>query len=281
MGVTQRAYLAAFTKSMGDMMELGLKGKVAIVTGASKGIGKAIAEELAAEGVSLALCARGQQLLTDIATTLHQRTDVQVLPFAADLSTLEGIRAFMQATVQRFGTVDILVNNAGAIRPGSLLAKPDADWQTDWALKVFGYIRLTREVFPVMQAKGGGRIINIIGSAGRQPNAGYLAGGGANAALMNMTKALADEGAPHQILVNAINPGPIRTERWDMMMARMATERNQTPAAVEASWLQDNPLRRPGEAHEVAALAVFLASWRASYITGTIIPVDGGATRCI
>ena len=125
--------------------------------------------------------------------------------------------------------MDILVNNAGAIRPGSLLTKPDADWQVDWSLKVFGYVRLAREVFPVMQSQGGGRIIDVIGSAGRQPNTAYLAGGGANAAIMNMTKALADEGAPHRILVNGINPGPIRTERWDMLMTRIAAERGQTP----------------------------------------------------
>jgi 3-oxoacyl-[acyl-carrier protein] reductase len=142
-------------------------------------------------------------------------------------------------------------------------------------------VRLAREVFPVMQSQGGGRIINIIGSAGRQPNAAYLAGGGANAAIMNMTKALADEGAPHRILVNGINPGPIRTERWDMMMTRMAADRGQTPAEVEAEWMRDNPLQRPGEPQEVAALAVFLASARASYITGALVQVDGGATRCI
>jgi 3-oxoacyl-[acyl-carrier protein] reductase len=262
-------------------MELGLKGKVAIVTGASKGIGKAIADELASEGVNLAICARGRALLEDVAMAIHQQTDVQVFPVATDLSTIEGVQAFVQEALRHFSTVDILVNNAGAIRAGSLLAKPDEDWQVDWALKVFGYIRMTRALFPVMQAKGGGRIINIIGSAGRQPNAGYLAGGGANAALMNMTKALADEGAPHNILVNAINPGPIRTERWDTLMARMATERDQTPQEVEATWLQDNPLRRPGEPHEVAALAAFLASERASYINGVIVPVDGGNIRCI
>ena len=262
-------------------MELYLRGKVALVTGASKGIGKAIAEALAEEGVNLALCARNHALLHDVATTLQRRTDIQVLPISADLSTPHGVRTFAQEAVHHFGTVDILVNNAGAIRAGSLLAKPDADWQEDWALKVFGYMRLVREVLPIMQGKGGGRIINIIGTAGRQPNAAYIAGGAANAALMNMTKALADEGAPHNILVNAINPGPIRTERWDSLMATQAAERNQTVQEIEAAWLHSNPLKRPGEPHEVAGLAVFLASERASYINGTIIPVDGGAIRCI
>ena len=262
-------------------MELGLQGKVAIITGASKGIGKAIAEELAAEGVHVAICARSAAVLTEVAEALRQRTDVQALPVPADLSTLDGVHTLVRETLGRFGKVDILINNAGAIRPGSLLTKPDEDWQVDWSLKVFGYVRLAREVFPIMQSQGGGRIINIIGSAGRQPNTAYLAGGGANAALMNMTKALADEGAPHRILVNGINPGPIRTERWDMLMTRMAVERDQTPAEIEAEWMRDNPLQRPGEPQEVAALAVFLASARASYITGALMQVDGGATRCI
>lgn len=262
-------------------MELGLRGKVAIVTGASKGIGQAIAAELAAEGVHVALAARSATTLAEVADTIRQRSDAQVLPVAVDLSTLEGVQTLVQQTLTRFSTVDILINNAGAIRPGSLLTKPDADWQDDWSLKVFGYIRMAREVFPIMQRQGGGRIINIIGSAGRQPNAGYLAGGGANAALMNITKALADEGAPHRILVNGINPGPIRTERWDTMMARMAAERGQTPAEVEAAWMHDNPLKRPGEPDEVAGLAVFFASARASYINGVLVQVDGGATRCI
>lgn len=262
-------------------MELNMRGQVAVVTGASKGIGKAIAEALAAEGVNLALCARGADLLEAVAEDLQQRHDVRVLPVSTDLSSLDGVQRLVRQTIGRFSTVDILVNNAGAIRAGSLLAKPDEDWHTDWSLKVFGYIRLVREILPLMQAKGGGRIVNIIGTAGRQPSAGYIAGGGANAALMNMTKALADEAAPHGILVNAINPGPIRTERWDTLMATMAAERGQSPTEMEASWMEGNPLKRPGEPHEVASLAVFLASPLASYMTGTIIPVDGGAIRGI
>src|SRR5262245_26689611 len=125
---------AATHSEESNPMELGLRGKVAIVTGASKGIGKAIAEALAAEGVHLALCARGQPLLEEVAAALQQRTDVQVLPVAADLSTLTGVQTLVRTTLRHFSSLDILVNNAGAIRPGSLLAKPDEDWQTDWAL---------------------------------------------------------------------------------------------------------------------------------------------------
>jgi 3-oxoacyl-[acyl-carrier protein] reductase len=159
-------------------MELGLRGKIAMVTGASMGIGKAIAEELAAEGVCLALCARGQSRLEEVATAIRQHHDVDVHPIAADLSTLAGVQKLVREATAHFHGLDILVNNAGAIRPGSLLTKPDEDWQLDWSLKVYGYIRLMREVFPIMQAQGGGRIVNIIGTAGKQPNASYLAGGG-------------------------------------------------------------------------------------------------------
>ena len=262
-------------------MELNMRGQVALVTGASKGIGKAIAESLASEGVNLAICARGADLLESVAEELQQRHDVRVLPVSADLSSLDGVRSLVHKTVSRFSAIDILVNNAGAIRAGSLFDKPDEDWHTDWSLKVFGYLRLIREIFPLMQARGGGRIVNIIGTAGRQPAAAYIAGGGANAALMNMTKALAEEGGPHGILVNAINPGPIRTERWDTIMSTVAAQRGLSREESEAAWMQGYPLQRPGEPSEVANFAVFLASPLASYMTGTITPVDGGGIRCI
>jgi NAD(P)-dependent dehydrogenase (short-subunit alcohol dehydrogenase family) len=262
-------------------MELGITGKVAIVSGASKGIARAIAEELAAEGVHLALGARSKKELATVAAELAHRWKVQVLPVEADLSTLGGVQTFVRETMAHFGRVDILINVAGAIRPGSLLTKPDADWHEDWALKVFGYVRMMREVFPILQSNGGGRIVNIIGSAGRQPDPSYLAGGGANAALMNITKAVAMEGGPHNILVNAINPGPTRTDRWDSINARLATEWGKSIPEVEGIRIQDNPLQRPAESSEVAALAVFLVSARASYINGVVVEMDGGTTRCI
>ena len=196
-------------------MELGIGGKVAIVSGGSRGIGRAIAEELAAEGVNLAIAARPGKGLEAAAAEIRQRTNTEVLAVGADLSSLEGVQALVRETMARFSRVDILINCAGAIRGGSLLSKPDAEWHEDWALKLFGYVRMMREVFPIMKAAGGGRIVNIIGSAGRQADPSYLAGGGANAALMNITKALAVEGGPHKILVNGINPGPTRTERWE------------------------------------------------------------------
>jgi len=262
-------------------MEFGLKGKVAMVSGASRGIGLAIARELALEGVNLVLGARPDSEVEAAAARISSTTGVQVLPIGTDLSTLAGVQTFVAGAVERFGKVDILVNNAGAIRGGSLLTKPDAHWQEDWNLKLFGYIRMMREVFPVMLEAGGGRIVNIIGNAGRRADPAYLAGGGANAALMNITKALAVEGGPHNILVNGINPGPTRTERWNDMNQDLAREWDKEVSEVEEMRIRDNPLGRPCEPEEVAALAVFLASKRASYINGVLIDLDGGATRCI
>jgi 3-oxoacyl-[acyl-carrier protein] reductase len=262
-------------------MEMGIGGKVAIVSGGSRGIGRAIAEELAAEGANLAIAARPGKGLEAAAAEIRQRTNTEVLAVGADLSSLDGVQVFVRETMARFSRVDILINCAGAIRGGSLLSKPDAEWHEDWALKLFGYVRMMREVFPIMKAAGGGRIVNIIGSAGRQADPSYLAGGGANAALMNITKALAVEGGPHKILVNGINPGPTRTERWGVINTRLAAEWGKTLPEVEAIRLQDNPLGRPCEPREVAALAVFLVSDRASYLNGTLIEIDGGTARCI
>ena len=176
--------------------------------------------------------ARSGPDLETSAEEISRETGVQVLPVAADLSTLPGVQTFVAAATERFGKVDILINSAGAIRGGSLLTKPDSDWQEDWDLKLFGYIRMMREVFPIMREAGGGRIVNIIGNAGRRPDPSYIAGGGANAALMNITKALAVEGGPDNILVNGINPGPTRTERWDVMNQGLASEWGKTVPEV-------------------------------------------------
>ena len=262
-------------------MELGLKSKVAVVSGASRGIGLVVARELAAEGVTLVLGARSGDALEERSAEIRQETGVEVLPVVADLGTLSGVEGFIAAAAARFGRIDILVNSAGAIRAGSLLNKPDVHWQEDWDLKLFGYIRMMREVFPFMREAGGGRIVNIIGSAGRKPDPSYVAGGGANAALMNITKAVAAEGGPHNILVNGINPGPTRTERWDMMNRNLAEEWGKTLPEVEEIRIRENPLGRPCEPEEVAALAVFLVSARASYLNGVLIDLDGGAPRCI
>ena len=185
----------------------------------------------------------------------------------------------MCATVERFGGVDILINNAGAAQGGAFLDLADQAWLDSWQLKLFGYIRVTREVFPHLAARG--VIVNVIGIAGVQPMEHYMIGGAANAALLNFTKALADEGAPHGILVTGVNPGPIRTERWEGMLGRWGAAKGVTPDEAEREILKTVPLKRPGTAEEVANLVVFLAFELSTYITGTTIAVDGGMTRTI
>jgi NAD(P)-dependent dehydrogenase (short-subunit alcohol dehydrogenase family) len=262
-------------------MDLGLKNKIAIVTGASRGIGKAVSQELAAEGVHLVLCARGEKRLAAVADAIRADHGVDVLPVPTDLSTIDGIDAVVEQALKRFARIDILVNNAGAVRPGSILTKSDRDWHAEWELKVFGYVRMARKVIPHMKEAGGGRIVNIIGLAGEQPHADFIAGGGGNAALMNMTKAMADEGAAHNILVNGINPGPTRTERHKDLMERLAGEKGITPDEAEADWMAANPMRRAANPEEISAVVAFLVSKRATYVNGVIVPIDGGGRRGI
>ena len=180
----------------------------------------------------------------------------------------------------RFGRIDILVNNAGAIRGGNFLDIPDAQWSQDWNLKLLGYIRMARAVFPLMQAQGGGRICNVVGAAARNPTPAYLTGGAANAALINFTKGLADLGAPSQILVTAVSPAATATERWDSLMVQQASvERQERRRSCRPRPQAPYKLGRIATPEDIADIVCFLVSARASFITGICITVDGGATR--
>lgn len=260
-------------------MELELKGKVALVTGASRGIGLAVARGLAAEGARVALCARDGAALEKVAAEIRAASGVDALPIAADLSELKEVERVVRGVHERAGRIDILVNNAGAIRGGAFLAIPDEQWITDWNLKLLGYIRMARTVFPLMAAQGGGRIVNVVGAAARNPTGGYLVGGAANAALVNFTKGLADLGAASRILVTAVSPAATRTERWDQLMAQQAAASGRSPEEVQAEAERAYPLGRIARPEDVADLVCFLASARASFLTGICITVDGGASR--
>ena len=260
-------------------MNLELTGKVALVTGASRGIGRAIAVGLAAEGARLALCARTATTLDDAATAAKGAGAQDVVAIAADLSRLDEVQRVVGATIARFGRIDILVNNAGAIRGGDFFTIPDEQWTGDWSLKLMGYIRMARAVMPPMQRQGGGRIVNIVGAAARNPTPGYLPGGAANAALINFTKGLADLGAPSRILVTAVSPAATMTERWTALMAQQANAAGKTPEEFRAEAEKAYPLGRIAKSEDVADLVCFLVSARASFLTGICITVDGGATR--
>jgi 3-oxoacyl-[acyl-carrier protein] reductase len=260
-------------------LELELKDKVALVTGASKGIGRAIALSLAREGAQVALCSRRADDLKTAAARIRQATRVEALCVPADLSTLPGVEAAVNATRDRYGRIDILVNNAGAIRGGDFLKIPDAQWSEDWSLKLLGYIRMARAVFPMMQAQGGGRICNVVGAASRNPTPAYLTGGAANAALINFTKGLADLGAPSKILVTAVSPAATATDRWNDMIKERSDSTGRSVDELQAEAAQSYALGRIATPEDVADLVAFLVSARGSFLTGICITVDGGATR--
>lgn len=259
-------------------MDLGLAGRVALVTGGSKGIGRACATGLAEEGCRVALCARGEGALGEAAAGLAAK-GADVLTVTADLAEAGSPGQVVESVVTRFGRLDILVNNAGAIRGGDFQETPAEQWAEDWRLKVLGYVRMAQAVLPHMRARRWGRIINVIGAAARNPSPTYMAGGVANAGLINFTRALADLAAPDQILVTAVSPGPTGTGRWDSLIAQQARAQGRPVEELRAEVEGRQPLGRIGRPEDVADLVVFLASERASFITGIAITVDGGASR--
>lgn len=260
-------------------MDLGLAGKTAVVTGGSRGIGRAIGLALAREGARVLLVARDAARVEAAAREVGQEAGAEVLALAADLSRLDEVGRTVEEARHRLGRLDILVNNAGAIRGGDFLTIPDQQWVEDWSLKLLGYIRMARAVFPTMRAQGGGRICNVIGAAARNPTPTYLPGGAANAALVNFTKGLADLGAPHGILVTAVSPAATRTERWSALIAQQAAAAGRSAAEMQAEAERAYPLGRIATPEDVADLVCFLVSARASFLTGICITVDGGATR--
>jgi len=261
-------------------MDLRIKDQVFMVSGGSKGIGFAIAERAAQEGAHVAICARTESTLQEAAAAISKSTSAQVLTVAADLCEEEGINAFVAQSLERFGRVDALVNCAGSARNGNFLELPDEAWVGAWQLKVFGYVRLTRALLPVMREQSYGRIVNIIGYGGRQPLPTGLPAAMANAALLSFTKGVSKYCADANILVNAVNPGVVRTGRWDQNLKVRAEAAGMSVEEFESNFLERTLLNRIGEPEEIAAAVVFLASPLASYITGAYLDVDGGETHC-
>lgn len=254
-------------------MDLGLGGRRAVVTGASKGIGRACAMRLAQEGVHVLLVARSAADLGSAVTSIQEGvgagSNVDIKFLAADLSTAEGIEQLAVAAPD----VDILVNNAGAIPAGSIDAIDEATWRKAWDLKVFGYIDLMRIYHDRMRARGRGVIVNIIGAGGERPSAGYAAGAGGNAALMAMTRALGGASPRHGVRIVGINPGAIATDRMVTMLKVRAKER----FGDESRWREmQDPHYPPGTPEQIADAAAFLASDLSAYTTGTILTIDGG-----
>ena len=252
-------------------MDLGLRGRRALVTGASKGIGLACAEALAAEGCALVLVARTAADLDAAATRLRARHGGTVVTRAADLSD----SAQVDALAAEFPERDILVNNAGAIPGGTLDQIEEARWRAAWDLKVFGYINMCRRFYALMRGRGRGVIVNIVGAAGESLDADYIAGSTGNASLMAFTRALGGAAPSDGLRVVGINPGPVLTDRLETLLRRRA----QDTLGDSERWretLSAMPFGRAGRVEEIAALAAFLASDLSGYTTGTIVTVDGG-----
>jgi len=262
-------------------MDLGLKGQVALVTGGSKGIGKAVARGLAQEGARVAICARGKDSLEAAAKELAGSTGAEVFAVAGDLTRADDAKRIVDATVARFGRVDILINNAGAAPGGEILDLTEEDWQKALQLKFMGYVRCIKAVIPHMQRQGGGRIVNIVGNDGVKPIGIELAPSAANAADLAMTVALAEQYGRQNILINAINPGPVATERWGELISGIARMRKITVEEAQQRADRSIPLGRICTPEEVANVAVFVASSRASFMNGAIITLDGGQRKAL
>ncbi len=257
-------------------MESELQHKVAIITGASRGIGRAIAQELGRRQMRLVLVARSGDLLRELADSLGTESLVHV----ADLRDPEVPAAVVAATVQRFGGIDLVVNNAGATQRGDFLALGDAEWADGFALKFFGAMRLCRAAWPQLAASRGS-IINIAGVGGRTASADFAIGGAVNAALLILTKALAHRGQTDGVRVNAINPGAISTERLLHRIQSVAAAQGLDQAAAAKAMAEKLGVPRFGTPEEIARAVAFLASPAASYCQGTILDVDGGETRTL
>ena len=256
-------------------MELELSGKTVLITGGSQGIGLACAEGFAAEGARVLIASRNEAALKEAAADLEKKYATTVGVFPLDLSQSANASALAAAC----GTVDILVNNAGAIPGGNLLDLDEQRWRQGWDLKVFGTINLTRQIYKGMRERGSGAIVNVIGVAGERVRSDYMAGTSGNAALMAFTRALGGESVDHGIRVVGVNPGRIETGRQVNHMKERAKKELGDPARwkeVQAKIAETLPFKRAGRPSEVADLVVFLASARASYISGTIVTIDCG-----
>jgi 3-oxoacyl-[acyl-carrier protein] reductase len=262
-------------------MDLGLTGKVAVLTGGSKGIGYCSALALAREGAKIAICARGQEGLEQAAAALRKETGCEVLTVVADMGVREDAKRLMAQTAERFGKIDILVNCAGSSPGGLLLDITEEQWLTSLNLKFLGYVRAMTEVIPYLLDNGGGRIVNVIGNDGVKPIYWELTPGAANAAGMNTTLALAEQYAPHGILINAVNPGPVATDRWDGLEKQMAKDRNTSQEEAHDLAVKSIPIGRICRPEEVADLVCFLASERNTFIAGALINIDGAQRKAI
>lgn len=257
-------------------MEITFYGRKAVVTGGSQGIGLAIASRLAENGADVVLLARREAILREAKEKLVQSATGQVHIVPCDLTVLDDVKKAYENIMSAVGQVDIVVNNAGTAAVGEFASLSDDEWLADLNLKLFGAIRLTRLVWPQMCERRWGRVVNVLAGIAKAPRGGTAPTSVSRAAGMALTKVLAGEGAPHNILVNSVHVGYIESEQWRVRHAKQAPEKSYQDFLVEAG--KAVPLGRLGQPEEVANLVCFLASDLASYVTGTAINVDGNLT---
>jgi NAD(P)-dependent dehydrogenase (short-subunit alcohol dehydrogenase family) len=261
-------------------MELGLRNKVVFITGGSKGIGRACALEFAHDGARVAICARREDGLRQAAGAIRQ-AGADVFTVVGDMTNWEDVRRCVDAAATHFGGLDILVNCAGASPGGLILNLTEEEWTLSLQLKFMGYVRCAKAAIPHLLRRGSGRIVNVVGNDGIKPAYWELTASAANAADLAMTSALAEQYGPQGILVNAVNPGPVATERWDGLVRAYARDQGLSINEARAKALRSLPLGRLCTPEEVASVVVFIASERASYMNGAWITLDGGQRKAI
>jgi 3-oxoacyl-[acyl-carrier protein] reductase len=263
-------------------MDLGIKGRSAIVTGGSRGIGRETARQFLEEGVRVTICGRNKETLEKTRDELAKATGGEIQAMVADMTKEADIARLVDAAKQKFGTVDILVNNAGQMYSGRFAVLNDAGLKEQFETKIFGFLRAIRLVYPLMKARRWGRIVNMIGGAGKEPDPYMFGSGITNSGLLNITKSLSTEFGEEGILVNAVCPGWVDTNLWRRNAQGLASELG-AKSEEEARRLaaRKNALNRFGKPEELANAIVFLCSERASYITGVSLNLDGGRLKSL
>jgi 3-oxoacyl-[acyl-carrier protein] reductase len=262
-------------------MDLDLTGKVALVTAASKGLGRATATQLAAEGARVMISSRGEEQLARTAAEIAESTGAQVEHYAADVSDASGLDRLVGETEQRLGGIDVLVNNAGGPRPGGFDALDDAAWQEAFELNLMSTVRLIRGVLPHMRERGWGRIVTIASSSIKQPIENLLLSNTYRVAILGLAKSLAIEFAPDGVLINTVGPGRIATDRVAGMDATRAEKAGISVEEVRRQTEKAIPVGRYGTAEEFGKVAAFLVSGANTYLTGQHFLVDGGMVKAI
>ncbi len=262
-------------------MDLGLQNKVVFITGGSKGIGRACAMEFAREGAHVAICARTADGLRQAADAIRTTVGRQVFTVTGDMTKWEDSKRCVDAAAGHFGGLDVLVNCAGASPGGLILNLSEEDWSLSLQLKFMGYIRASKAAIPYLLKRGSGRIVNVVGNDGIKPAYWELTASAANAADLAMTSALAEQYGPRGILVNAVNPGPVATERWDGLVRAYARDKGMSFDDASKQAVKSMPLGRIATPEEVAWVVVFVASERASFMNGAWITLDSGQRKAI